>query len=276
MGRRAAAAVAVLLAVPLMLGLTACSSGLGATPTGDRSASRPAPVTTPGPDLYAAVVARMVEEGSAHFTFSGIGGGETISGAGQMRFAAGTYDADVELTMAATGRVRAVLMPTVCFLALPNAKGLPKGKPWLRVAPLPTSSFGKQLSPVVDQLRGSFDPSQALGLLQAARRVTEVGPATVEGEPTTRHHAVIGLRRATAMAEGPLEKQYQSMLDAGVKTLEYDVWLDTDGLPRKFSTDIPTSVGLYSVTGIYRDWGKKVSIESPSAKEVFDADDLDG
>ena len=50
--------------------------------------------------------------------------------------------------------------------------------------------------------------------------------------------------------------QYQSMLDAGVRTLEYDVWVDTSGLPRRFSADIPTTAGLFSVTGIYRDWGK--------------------
>jgi hypothetical protein len=275
MGRRTAVAVAGALLALFGL-LTGCTSLDPDPSAGAGEQTRPAPVSTPGPDLYAAVVDRMVEGGTATFTFSGIGGGQTVSGTGQMRFQAGTYDADVELTMPETGKVRAVLMPSVCYLALPSAKGLPKDKPWLKVAPIPTSGFGKQLTPVVDQLRGSFDPSQALGLLQAARTVVEVGPSTVEGVPTTRHHAVIGLRRATAMAEGPLEKQYQSMVDAGVKTLEYDIWLDTDGLPRRFSTDIPTAVGLYSMTGIYRDWGEKVSIESPSAKEVFDADDLDG
>lgn len=257
--------------------LTGCGAGTEPGPQeGTTAAGAPAPVTTPGPVLYAAVVARMAAVGTATFTFSGIGGGETVSGSGQMRFTPGAYDADVELTMPETGRVRAVLMPSVSYLALPEAKGLPRNKPWLKVAPVPTSAFGKQLSLVVDQLRGSFDPSQALGLLQAARRVEEVGPATVEGVPTTRHHAVIGLRRATSMAEGPIEAQYQSMLDAGVKSLAYDVWLDTEGLPRRFSTDIPTSVGLYSMTGIYRDWGKPVRIEQPSAEEVFDADDLEG
>ena len=67
----------------------------------------------------------MVRERTATFIFSGIGGGETVSGSGRMRFAPGTYDADVELTMPETGRVRAVLMPSVCYLALPEAKGLP-------------------------------------------------------------------------------------------------------------------------------------------------------
>jgi hypothetical protein len=271
MARRTAAAV--LAAATL---LTGCGFAADPAPDAGAAAVRSARVTTPGPVLYAAVLARMVKAGTATFTFSGSGGGQTVSGSGRMRFLPGAYDADVELTMPETGRVRAVLLHSVCYLSLPEAKGLPPDKPWLKVAPVPTSRFGKSLSPVVDQLRGSFDPSQALGLLQAARRVEEVGAGTVEGVRTTRHHAVIGLRRATSMAEGPLEEQYQSMLDAGVKTLSYDVWLDEAGLPRRFSTDIPTWVGLYSVTGIYSDWGKPVVIEQPSAKHVFDADDLEG
>jgi len=268
-----------LMAAALAVAMLLSGCGVFTAPeraAGAGSSREVAAVTTPGPVLYAAVVARMVQEGTATFTFSGIGGGQTVSGSGQMRFTPGAYDADVELTMPETGRVRAVLMPTVAYLALPAAKGLPRDKPWLRVRPLPTSRFGKELSPVVDQLRGAFDPSQALGLLQAARSVEEIAPATVEGVSTTRHRAVISVRRAAETAEGPLEEQYRSMLEAGVRTLTFDVWLDTDGLPRRYSTDIPTTAGLYSITGIYRDWGKPVRIEEPKAKEVFDSDKLTG
>ena len=216
----------------------------------------------------------MAGERTATFTFSGIGGGQTVSGTGTMRFSYEDFDADVTFTMPETGRVRAVLLSTASYLALPAAKGLPTDKPWLKVAPLPSSPFGKRLRPVVDQLRASFDPEQSVGLLRSATTVEEVGPATVEGVPTTRHHAVVDLRTATAGAEGAAREQYQSMLDAGVKTLEHDVWLDTSGLPRRFSTDLPADEGLYSVTGIYRDWGAAVRIRRPAAEDVFDADKL--
>lgn len=257
---------------------TALLTGCGplADPADTGGAARPAPVTTPGPVLYQKVVHRMVDERTATFTFSGQGGGETVSGSGDMRFADAAFDADVQLTMPETGRVRAVLLPSASYLALPAAKGLPRNKPWLKVSPSPRSPLGRRLDPVVDQLRASFDPAQSLGLLRAARLVEDVGPATVEGVPTTHHYAVVNLRRATRIASGAIKDQYQSMLDAGVRTLEYDVWLDTSGLPRRFSTDIPTTAGLFSVTGIYRDWGEKVRIEAPSAKQVFDADKLTG
>lgn len=269
MGRRAAALlVAVLLA--------GCGSADPVTRDAGAAAARPSAVETPGPDLYQDVSRRMAGEGTATFTFSGIGGGETVSGTGSMRFSYGWFDADVTFTMPETGRVRAVLLPGASYLALPAAKGLPTDKPWLRVAPFPSSEFGRQLRPVVDQLRASFDPEQSLGLLRAASTVEEVGPATVEGVATTRHHAVLDLRSATAVAEGAAREQFQSMLDAGVETLEYDVWLDTTGLPRRFSTDLPANEGLFSITGTFRDWGEEVRIVRPAAKDVFDADKLTG
>ena len=246
------------------------------TDPADKGAVRPAPVTTPGPALYSDVAARMVDEGSATFVFSGVGGGETLSGQGAMRFTDGSFDADVTLSMPETGRVRALLLPTAAYIAMPATRSKGPAKPWMKVALRPTSRLGRTMLPVIDQLRTSFDPEQSLGLLRAARSVTEVGPATVEEVPTTQYHAVLDLRRATAQVDGSTRDQFQSMLDAGVTKLEYDVWLDTTGLPRRFSADIPTTSGLYSVTGIYRDWGRKVEIAAPSPKQVFDADKLKG
>ena len=272
--RTASTALAALLA---LLGSTLLA-GCGALPgsPGEPEQARPTPVTTPGPALYSDVAARMAEERTATFVFSGIGGGETLSGQGAMRFTDGSFDADVTLTMSETGRVRAVLLPSASYLALPAAKGLPRAKPWMKVSPRPRTRLGRTLTPVVDQLRTAFDPEGSLGLLRAARRVEEVGPATVEDVSTTQYHAVLDLRRATAQVDGATKDQFQSMLDAGVTALEYEIWVDTDGLPRRFSADIPTTSGLYSVTGIYRDWGRKVSIAAPKAKQVFDADKLKG
>ena len=257
--RTAAAAVA---AVAL---LTGCGALADPGDGGGASAPRPRPVTTPGPELFADVADRMVEEGTATFTFSGVGGGETVSGQGAMRFAAEVFDADVELTMPETGRVRAVLLPAESYLALPAAKGLPRGKPWLKVRR--ESQHRPRQGDAARSSTRCADRStrpRASACSRPLASVDEVGPATVEGVPTTRHHAVIDLRRATRLADPMVRGQYQSMLDAGVRTLEYDVWLDTSGLPRRFSADIPTTAGLFSVTGIYRDWGKSLRIQRPA------------
>lgn len=270
-GRARAAGAAGVAAAAL---LTGCGVGVG--DAGSAPANRPAPRTTPGPSLYSDVAARMTEAGTARFVFSGSGGGETVSGAGAMRFRTGSYDADVALTMPQTGRVRAVLSPLAVYLELPAVKGLPKSKPWVRVSAAPETPIGRQLSPVVEQLRSAFDPEQVLGLLRSATRVEQVGPATVENVATMHYRADVALRRATRDAEGPVREQYQSMLDAGATTLRFDLWVDTAGLPRRYSADLPTADGLYSVTGIYRGWGAKVEIAEPRPQQVFDADKLTG
>ncbi len=271
MRRQPVASGALVGALTLVL-VAGCGQG---TERDVASEPRPSASQTSGPSLYADVAARMVSARTARFVFSGTGGGETMSGSGAMRFEGDErFDADVQLTMPQTGRVRAVLVPSVSYLALPAVKGLPKSRPWLKVSSTPRTPIGKQLGPVVDQLRAAFDPSQCLGLLRSARRVEEIGPALVEGEPTTHYRAEVDLRRAARAASGPVREQYASMLEAGADSLSYDVWVDSSGLPRRYSAELPSGRQLFSVTGVYRNWGAAVTIDQPSAKQVFDADKL--
>ena len=238
--------------------------------------------TQAGAALYADVSRAMVAEKTATYTYSGSsGGGEIQSGSGAMRFLAGpdarTFDADVTVTSPTAGRMRAVLLPGAAYLALPPAKGLPKNKPWLKVTQNPRTELGQKLSPIANEMRAAFDPGQGLGLLRAAGRVEEVGPDTVEGVPTTRHRATVNLRRAARLVEDPAAReQYRAMLAAGIDSLEYELWLDASGLPRKVRAEVPTTQGLFSVTGVYRDWGDMVKIAAPKAKQVYDADAIKG
>ena len=251
-------------------------------PFGLQSQAHPNP-TQSGSVLYAAVTRQMVAEGTATYTYSGSsGGGETQSGSGSLRFLpsgpdARTFDADVTVTSPTTGRMRAVLLPGAVYLALPPAKGLPRSKPWLKVSATPKTALGRQLTPVAEQMRTAFDPGQGLGLLRAAGPVEEVGPATVEGVPTTQHRATISLRKASRLAEdAATREQYRAMLAAGVRTLQYELWLDTRGLPRKIRAAVPTTQGLFSETGVYRAWGEPVKINAPGPKQVYDADSIKG
>jgi hypothetical protein len=238
--------------------------------------------TQPGTALYADVSAAMVAKRTATYTYSGSsGGGETQSGSGAIRFLPGpdarTFDADVTVTSPSTGRMRAVLLPGAAYLALPAAKGLPRNKPWLKVSEAPRTELGRKLRPVAEEMRAAFDPGLGLGLLRAAGRVEEVGPDTVEGVATTRHRATVKLRRATTLVEDPAAReQYRAMLAAGIESLEYELWLDADGLPRKVRAAVPTAQGLFSVTGVYRNWGDKVRIEAPRVKQVYDANAIKG
>jgi hypothetical protein len=251
-------------------------------PAGLERAAQVGP-TASGPSLYEQVTQAMVAAGTATYTFSGSsGGGETQSGSGSLHFlrsgtSAPTFDADVTMTSPTTGQVRAVLLPGAFYLALPPAQGLPKDKPWLKVSHTPTTDLGRQLRPVAEQLQAAFDPGQSIGLLQAAGGVEEVGPATVEGVPATLHRTSVDLRRAAQGAEDPaVRDQYRAMLAAGVRTLQLELWLDAAGRPLRVRADGPATRGVFSVTGVYRSWGKPVRIAAPTDKQVFDANAIKG
>lgn len=281
MRRRIGLVLASLLTV-----LALASGGWLLDPAGSRDTAdrmTPAVSTVTGEELFQAVADRMVAERTTAYTFSGSsGGGETRSGSGVMRFTGlrnglPDFSAQVSMSSPTGGMIRGVLLPDAFYLALPPAKGLPKDKPWLKVSPTPRTALGREVRPVAEALRASFDPAQSLSLLRAADRVEEVGRETVEGVPTTRHRATVRLRRAVPVTADPaLREQYGAMLSAGVRTIEYDIWIDDGGLPRRVRADVPTSAGLFSVTGVFRRWGDPVRIAAPSPKHVFDADHITG
>jgi hypothetical protein len=281
MRRRIGLVLASLLTV-----LALASGGWLLDPAGSREATErmtPAVSTVSGEELFQSVADRMVTEGSTTYTFSGsTGGGETRSGSGVMRFSGlrnglPAFSAQVSMSSPTGGMVRGVLLPDAFYLALPPAKGLPKSKPWLKVSPTPRTSLGRELRPVAEALRANFDPAQSLCLLRAADQVEEVGRDTVEGVPTTRHRATVRLRHAMQItADSALREQYNAMLTAGVRTIEYDIWIDDGGLPRRVRADVPTATSLFSVTGVFRRWGDPVRIAAPSPKHVFDSDRITG
>ena len=173
-------------------------------PFGLQSQARPQTPTQSGPVLYAAVTRQMVAEGTATYTYSGSsGGGETQSGSGVAALPppgpdARTFDADVTVTSPTTGRMRAVLLPGAVYLALPPAKGLPSSKPWLQGVGHPQTGASAASSPRSrTRCAPRSTPARAWACSGPPAGSTEVGPATVEGVPTTQHRATISLRRAT-------------------------------------------------------------------------------
>ena len=280
MGRRV-----VLVLSSLVVVLALAAGGWLLDPAGSREPAAPAAKvrTVAGAELFDSVTARMVQEGSATYTFSGsAGGGEARSGYGSLRFlpvdeVGRAYDGNVRLRSNATGEFRAVLLPDVVYLAIPPAKGIPRSKPWLRVSGVPRTDLGRALGPMAEQLRAAFDPNECLALLRAAARVEVVGPGSVEGVATTEYRASVPLRRALDVVKDPaVGEQYRTMLEAGVRTLRFELWLDGDGLPRRLHADVPGAQAVYSVTGVYRRWGEPVGITAPMAKQVFDADRIKG
>ncbi len=277
----------VLLSLLTVIALAA--GGWFLDPAGSRSGvASPAAATlarrsTSGKAMFATLLTRMQAAGTTTYTFSGSsGGGETQSGAGAIRFLpsgqpAQEFDADVTLSAGYSGATRAVLLPGAFYLALPPARGLARDKPWLKVVAGSTSTLGVQMRPVAEQARAAVDPAQTLGLLRAAPIVQEVGPGTVDGARAVQYQATVDLRAAGLVTgDAVLRDQYHAMRAAGVRALDLRVWLDPLGRPVKVSVDVPATTGLFSVTGVYRGWGRPVAIVAPTASQVVDADTVKG
>ena len=153
-------------------------------------------------------------------------------------------------------------------------RGCPRSKPWLKVSEAtrstarpPAAADGRAAAGLV---RPRAEPRPAAGRRHGRPRS---GHGTVEGVPATEHRAIVDLRQAVQLAGDPgVRAQYRAMLAAGVRTLEYELWVDDDSLPLRVHADVPRTTGVFSMTGVFRRWGDRLQIVAPTAKQVFDAD----
>ena len=72
-----------------------------------------------------------------------------------------------------------------------------------------------------------------------------------------------------------LRAQYRAMLAAGVRTLEFELWVDAEALPLRVCADAPGRRRLLDDRRLPA-LGQPVRIVAPTAKQVFDADALKG
>jgi hypothetical protein len=155
------------------------------------------------------------------------------------------------------------------------ANALSGGKHWIRVdLAHAASAAGVDLSQILGQAGGN--PTDVLAMLRASGEVTTVGPDTVDGTAVTHYRATIDLDKALSQ-KGIPHDAVQRLLDSGAPTtLPVDVWIgDDDGLVRQVETtySATTAAGTASAALSLKlsDWGTTVSVETPPAGQVFEA-----
>ncbi|HWB23747.1 MAG TPA: LppX_LprAFG lipoprotein [Gaiellaceae bacterium] len=166
----------------------------------------------------------------------------------------------------------------VMYMDMPFlASKLPAGKDWLR---LDLEKAGKSMGIDFSQLMGqsSQNPAQTLDMLRASGNITEVGPDTVNGEPTTEYTGSVDLAKA-AKLRGLPQSLVQKMEDTtGSSTIPVTVWVGSDGLVRQVVESIDTTSGgqtlTTKVTIDISDYGTDVSVSAPPSDEVLDLTDL--
>jgi hypothetical protein len=149
---------------------------------------------------------------------------------------------------------------------------LPGGQQWIK---LDVSKLGKAAGVDLGSLMSGsqLQPTDVLGMLRSAgAKVQKLGPATVDGTPTTHYYVTIDMAKAL-QARG-LTSPLLSAVAAKMKTFSQNVWIGHDGLVRRVAFGYrPTLQGVPRVAmtmDIY-DYGAHVTIAAPPGSQVFDA-----
>ena len=160
----------------------------------------------------------------------------------------------------------------VAYMKLPSSAGLPADKPWVKISQDGTDRLSKQLGPQLKQIEQSADPRQAVRYLQDNDVVTIKGvrPDAVDGTAADRYDVTIDVTKMLAGNRVTLtDEQRNALTAAGIKTIDESVWISKDSLPLRMTMDQPVGTGASVKLDMeFTDWGKKVTISTPSPDEI--------
>lgn len=179
---------------------------------------------------------------------------------------------------------------TVIYTRSPAFEKLAAGKEWIKF------DLGKANSAFSDLMGSSgggplgSDPSSFLQSLEGAGKVSQVGAEDVRGARTTHFSGNYTLSDALNAQPADRRQKLQAAFaalglpeSAAVRPIDFDAWIDGDGLVRRISTTIDRSqfstnsngpTGKVSMTLELYDFGTSVDIHPPADDDVQDVSGL--
>jgi len=271
-------------AVVLALGAAGCSSAATGPNSGGHSPLHA--VETAYTTTLAAKTADVTFSESVHATStSGSNESETVTGSGQLDLTNHAFDLHVNAPSGGSDEV--LETGGVLYIQVPPAQEstVPGNKPWesIDLNQVDEAKLGKSFSQLSSL--NSEDPTQALSNLSAVSdNVSAVGPATVGGVATTEYKAEVDLAKVAARtqskegakAASAITQEQQAL---GTATIPVTVWIDSNGLVRQVSEEIPipaastgASNGSGSATVImsFSGFGTPVQLTPPPPTQVAD------
>jgi hypothetical protein len=267
----------------LALGAAGCSSA-GTTQGGGNSPLHA--VETAYTTTLNAKTADVTFSESVHATStSGSNESETVTGSGQLDLTSNAFNLHVNAPSGGSDEV--LETGGVLYIQVPAAQesSVPGNKPWesIDLNQVDEAKLGKSFSQLSSL--NSEDPTQALSNLSAVSdNVTAIGPATVAGVATTEYKAEVDLAKVAAQAQtregakaaGAITQEQQAL---GTSPIPVSVWIDSTGLVRQVSEQIPIPAastgasngnGTATVTMSFSGFGTPVQLAPPPAPQVAD------
>lgn len=165
------------------------------------------------------------------------------------------------------GRRFILLDDTVYWRPPPNADGHVRDS-WLKMT---TEGGTKGRLAVVDNTAPQLTVTTGLAPLRAGNRLQRINREIVNGVNTTHYRITVGTGQAFRSAvDGRWKDQLAQHRREGYEKVIYNVWIDAQGLPRKWTSSIGLASNQHkpSVRIEYDSWGKFVNIEPPPPSKV--------
>lgn len=199
-------------------------------------------------ELIAAMQAALAGQESAHMVMEFSGGGQSMTGEGDVSYAEGKQAMQMTMTAGAMGTIEMRLVDGVMYMAVPPMT--PKGK-FVRIDPAeggPLGDFGGL---------SQGDPLAAFEDFETGLEdVTYVGPESVDGVDADHYVLTVDAKAAAEAQGGPTQ---------GVpEEVTYDLWLDEDDLMRRMQFSLPQ--GSFTMT--MSDWGEPVKVKAPAKRDI--------
>lgn len=277
-GRYAAGAATGLA---IALSLTACA---GAGTSKDKTPAKAGVRLTAAQDALAKVSTRTGDlssfRGTMSMAFGMSGQGMKMKGALAYRFKPSRAMRFTASALTVNGRdvggMTELLVGDTMYLKAPALKAR-TGKPWLS---LTLSQLGKSSGVDLQSMEqgGQGDPRMSARMLTASKDVRQVGRETVAGVPTTHYEGSYSLADGLARLDAEQRAQAQKAFGAaGMDTMNFDVWVDGQRLPRRVVLASPPGTKLtMKMTMNYTGFNVPVSVAAPPKSQVADGSGLMG
>lgn len=278
--RRTTLLAGTVVAAAAVVALSACNSNVSGSPqptsaqgSGNGGGSIGAQVSTVS-DLANVIGQKTTSGETSHISMQmTMGQLGNLSGTGQVKY--GNPVAE-ELSMqmpGGMGTMKMVLLDDVFYMNMPQLSQA-VGKPWVKIDANGTDPMSKQFGQLISSADQNADPTKMLDKIKDAGTINSKSTDTVDGQQTTKYSITVDVaKEAQVLGDNDTMKQMISAAQrAGLKSYPLNVWLNSDNLPVKMTTDLKLTVNGQSmdenVAVSFTDWGQPVNIQAPPAAEV--------
>ncbi|MFB4313631.1 hypothetical protein [Actinomadura sp. 21ATH] len=167
---------------------------------------------------------------------------------------------------------QAIYTGNVLYAKVPMlARFVGEGKPWLKVnVDQAGRQFGFDAGALVQQVQ-KINPAEQTRMFTGSKDVRRVGTEKVDGVDTTHYTGTVTVQDALGRLDAQAREKVRAWFPQGAanEKITFDLWTGADQLPRKLvSKGTPAKGESGTVTVLYRDYGKPISVNPPPADQV--------